>query len=102
MASCDDAPINICAVPSTPNVNVGNDTYPDIEIGGITIITDPDDVDPEDLGPFTELPVPPIGDTTGDDRVPSDDGDPTAQIDDPNNITTINDFTPETDPGRCS
>ena len=97
-ASCDDAPINICAVPSTPNVNVGDATYPDIEIGDITIIGDPDDVKPEDLGPFTELPVPPVGETTGDTRVPSDDGDPTSEIDDPNNITTINDFTPETDP----
>ena len=102
VASCDDAPINICAVPSTPNVNVGDATYPDIEIGDITIIGDPDDVKPEDLGPFTELPVPPVGETTGDTRVPSDDGDPTSEIDDPNNITTINDFTPETDPGRCS
>ena len=102
IASCVDAPINICAVPKTPNLDVDDETYPDIEIDNVVVISDPDDVDPEDLGPFIELPTPPIGDTTGDTRVPSGDTVPEAQIDDPNNITTINDFTPEQDPNRCS
>ena len=91
-------------MPTTPNLDVDDETYPDIEIGDIVIIGDPEDVEPTDLGPFTELPVPSSEGVTGDPNIPSGDENNVdeGQIDDPNNITTINDFTPEQDPNRCS
>ncbi len=103
VAVCDDTPINICAVPTTPNLDVDGETYPDIKVESITIIDTPGDETSTDLGPFTEITVPPVGDATGDPRVITEsDTIPTAEIDDPNNINTINDFTPEQDPNRCS
>jgi hypothetical protein len=103
VASCDDATINICAVPTTPNLDVDGETYPDIEIGDIVIIDNPLDVTPTDLEPFTELPVPSSDGVTGDPNLPSDDGSTIdGEIDDPNNIDTIDNLTPEQDPNRCS
>ena len=101
VSSCQDTPINICAIPETPNLDVDEETYPDIVIDQVSII-DFGDEDPEDLGPFTEVPLSDPTGVDGDPEVPAD-GDVTDTItDDPNNIITINDFTPETDPNKCS
>ena len=100
VASCSEEPINICAIPDDPNIDLDDETYPTIEIVDVEI-GDPDDGDDQDLSPEDELPVPDVGDATGD---PDDgDGDTTDPVtDDPNNIITINDFTPESDPNKCS
>ena len=61
------------------------------------IILDTDDEDSE-LDDDTTIGEPTVGDVTGDPTVT----DITSVVDDPNNIITIDDFTPETDPSRCS
>lgn len=100
VASCSDEPINICAIPDDPNIDLDDETYPSIEIVDVEI-GDPDDGDDQDLSPEDELPVPDPGDATGDPD--AGDGDTTDPVtDDPNNIITINDFTPESDPNKCS
>ena len=58
---------------------------------------DTDDEDSE-LDDDTTIGEPTVGDVTGDPTVT----DITSVVDDPNNIITIDDFTPETDPSRCS
>ena len=61
-----------------------------------------------DLSPEDDLPTPVPGDTTGDLTVPvtavngGDTDGVVGDIDDPNNIITIDDFTPEQDPNKCS
>ena len=100
VASCSDEPINICAIPDDPNIDLDDETYPTIEINDVEI-GDPDDGDDQDLSPEDDLPVPDRGDATGDPDAGDDDTtDPVT--DDPNNIITINDFTPESDPNKCS
>ena len=100
VASCSEEPINICAIPDDPNIDLDDETYPTIEIVDVEI-GDPDDGDDQDLSPEDELPVPDVGDATGDPD--AGDGDTTDPVtDDPNNIITINDFTPESDPNKCS
>ena len=109
--TCSDEPINICAVPDDPNLDLDDETYPDITIEDV-IVTDINDDngdgDDIDLSPEDDLPTPLPGDTTGDLTVPivTLPGDGTTgiigDIDDPNNIITINDFTPEQDPNKCS
>ena len=102
VASCSDEPINICAIPDDPNIDLDDQTYPTIEINDVIVI-DPDDGGDPDLSPEDELPVPTPGDTTGDPDAGDGDGDTTDPVtDDPNNIITINDFTPESDPNKCS
>ena len=104
VAVCSDEPINICAIPDDPNIDLDDQTYPTIDIVDVIVI-DPDDGGDPDLSPEDELPVPDPGDTTGDpDAGDGDgDGDTTDPVtDDPNNIITINDFTPESDPNKCS
>lgn len=100
VSSCSDSPINICAIPETANLDVDEETYPTIEIDQ-TVIIDLGDETPEDLGPETELPLTSSDGISGDPDV-TPDGAQTTVIDDPNNIVTINDFTPETDPNKCS
>ena len=101
VAVCSDEPINICAIPDDPNIDLDDQTYPTIEINDVIVI-DPDDGGDPDLSPEDELPVPTPGDTTGDPDA-GGDGDTTDPVtDDPNNIITINDFTPESDPNKCS
>ena len=100
VAACSEEPINICAIPDDPNIDLDDETYPTIEIVDVEI-GDPDDGDDQDLSPEDELPVPDVGDATGDPD--AGDGDTTDPVtDDPNNIITINDFTPESDPNKCS
>lgn len=100
VAVCSDEPINICAIPDDPNIDLDDQTYPTIDIVDVVVI-DPDDGGDPDLSPEDELPVPTPGDTTGDPD--AGDGDTTDPVtDDPNNIITINDFTPESDPNKCS
>lgn len=100
VAVCSDEPINICAIPDDPNIDLDDQTYPTIDIVDVIVI-DPDDGGDPDLSPEDELPVPNPGDTTGDPD--AGDGDATDPVtDDPNNIITINDFTPESDPNKCS
>ncbi len=102
VASCSDEPINICAIPDDPNIDLDDQTYPTIEINDVIVI-DPDDGGDPDLSPEDELPVPTPGDTAGDPDAGDGDGDTTDPVtDDPNNIITINDFTPESDPNKCS
>lgn len=102
VASCSDEPINICAIPDDPNIDLDDQTYPTIEINDVIVI-DPGDGGDPDLSPEDELPVPTPGDTTGDPDAGDGDGDTTDPVtDDPNNIITINDFTPESDPNKCS
>ena len=100
VAACSEEPINICAIPDDPNIDLDDETYPTIEIIDVEI-GDPDDGDNQDLSPEDELPVPDPGDASGDPD--AGDGDTTDPVtDDPNNIITINDFTPESDPNKCS
>lgn len=102
VAACSDEPINICAIPDDPNIDLDDQTYPTIDIVDVIVI-DPDDGGDPDLSPEDELPVPTPGDTTGDPDAGDGDGDATDPVtDDPNNIITINDFTPESDPNKCS
>ena len=102
VAVCSDEPINICAIPDDPNIDLDDQTYPTIDIVDVIVI-DPDDGGDPDLSPEDELPVPTPGDTTGDPDAGDGDGDATDPVtDDPNNIITINDFTPESDPNKCS
>lgn len=104
VAVCSDEPINICAIPDDPNIDLDDQTYPTIDIVDVIVI-DPDDGGDPDLSPEDELPVPDPGDTTGDPDAGDGDGDGDATdpvTDDPNNIITINDFTPESDPNKCS
>jgi len=112
VATCSDEPINICAVPDDPNLDLDDETYPSIVIDDVIIIdvNDTDDGgsgggDSGDLSPEDDLPTPDPGDTSGDpdinDGTDGTDGT-TGDIDDPNNIITIDDFTLEQDPNRCS
>ena len=103
VASCSDDPINICAIPNDPNIDLDDETYATIDINDVEI-GDPNDGDDQDLSPEDDLSVPDRGDATGDpdagDDTTGDAVDPVT--DDPNNIITINDFTPESDPNKCS
>jgi len=103
--ACSDEPINICAVPDDPNLDLDDETYPSIDIEDV-IVFDPNDGSGtgDDLSPEDDLPTPDRGDTLGDPTIPGagDDDGTTGDIDDPNNIITIDDFTPEQDPNRCS
>ncbi len=113
VTACSDEPINICAVPDDPNLELDDETYPDISIDDVIVIDvngddDGDGTDGGDLSPEDDLPTPDPGDTNGDLTTPITDvngGDTdgiVGDIDDPNNIITIDDFTPEQDPNKCS
>jgi len=94
--SCTDGPIDLCGLQDGTDLETDTTTYPDIIIDD-PIILDDDDDDSE-LDDDTTIGEPDIGDTIGDPTVT----DITSVVDDPNNIITIDDFTPETDPSRCS
>ena len=94
--ACSDDDINLCGLQDGTDLETDSETYPDIIIDDPVILDDDDD--DSELDDDTSIGEPDIGDVTGDPDITS----PTTVVDDPNNVITIDDFTPETDPSKCN
>ena len=96
LASCSDNPIDLCGLQDGTDLETDSETYPDIIIDDPVILDDDDD--DSELDDDTSIGEPDIGDVTGDPDITTT----TTVVDDPNNVITIDDFTPETDPSKCN
>ena len=94
--ACSDSPIDLCGLQDGTDLETDSETYPDIIIDEPAIIDDDDD--DSELNDDTTIGEPVIGDVTGDPDITT----VTTVVDDPNNVITIDDFTPETDPSKCN
>ena len=95
LPSCGDNPIDLCGLQDGADLETDAVTYPDIIISDPIIIDDAED--DSELNDDTTIGEPIIGDVTGDPDLTPIQG----VTDDPNNLITIDDFTPETDPNKC-